>query len=86
MHISKTTTTITTTTTTTTTQHNAQHTHLHEPVTNTFFVVSLCTTSYPRTLTVNQAGLKVRDLPASASQMLELKVNFVTIMLPIPKT
>jgi hypothetical protein len=36
--------------------------------------VSLCTPGYPGTHSVDQAGLELRNLPASASQVLELKV------------
>jgi hypothetical protein len=35
--------------------------------------VSLCSPGCPGTFTVDQAGLKVRDLPASASLLLGLK-------------
>ena len=45
-------------------------------VTHTFFFldrVSLCSPGCPVTHSVNQAGLKLRNLPASASRMLELK-------------
>lgn len=35
--------------------------------------VSLCRPGHPRTRFVEQAGLEVRDLPASAFQVLELK-------------
>jgi hypothetical protein len=36
--------------------------------------VSLCSSSYPGTHFVGQAGLELRNRPASASQVLELKV------------
>jgi hypothetical protein len=36
--------------------------------------VSLCSLGCPGTHSVHQAGLELRDLPASASQVLELKV------------
>jgi hypothetical protein len=36
--------------------------------------VSLCSPGCPGTYSVDQAGLKLRNLPASASQMLGLKV------------
>ena len=37
--------------------------------------VSLCSPGYPRTHSIDQAGLKHRDLSASASQVLGLKVR-----------
>jgi hypothetical protein len=40
--------------------------------------VSLCSPGCPGTHSVNQAGLKLRNLPASASQVLELKVCATT--------
>jgi hypothetical protein len=40
--------------------------------------VSLCGPGCPGTHSVDQAGLKLRDLPASASQMLGLKVCATT--------
>jgi hypothetical protein len=41
--------------------------------------VSLCSSSCPGTHSVNQADLKLRNLPASASQVLGLKVCATTI-------
>lgn len=38
-------------------------------------IVSLCSPRCPRTHSVNQAGDKLRDLPASAFQVLRLKMN-----------
>ena len=40
---------------------------------NTQFCVCLCSPSCPRTNSEDQARLEVRNLPASASQVLELK-------------
>jgi hypothetical protein len=40
--------------------------------------VSLCSPGCPGTLSVDQAGLKLRNLPASASQVLGLKVCTTT--------
>jgi hypothetical protein len=40
--------------------------------------VSLCSSGCPRTHFVDQAGLKLRDLPASASRVLGLKVCATT--------
>jgi hypothetical protein len=40
--------------------------------------VSLCSPGCPIAHSVNQAGLKLRDLPASAFQVLELKVSTTT--------
>ena len=37
------------------------------------FRLSLCSRGYPGTHSVDQAGLNLRDLPASASQVLGLK-------------
>jgi hypothetical protein len=52
-----------------------------------FFVfrdrVSLCSPGCPGTHFVDQAGLKLRNLPASASQVLELKVCATTARLRI---
>ena len=41
-------------------------------------MVSLCTTGGPGTHSVNQASLELRDLPASASLVLGLKVCTTT--------
>jgi hypothetical protein len=50
-----------------------------------FFVfqdrVSLCIPGCPRTHSVDQAGLELRNLPASASQMLGLKACATTARL-----
>jgi hypothetical protein len=46
--------------------------------------VSLCSPGCPGTHSVNQAGLKLRNLPASASQMLRLKVCTTTARLHAP--
>ena len=43
--------------------------------------VSLCSPSCPGTHSVDQAGLKLRNLPASASQVLGLKVCATTAWL-----
>ena len=43
--------------------------------------VSLCSRGCPGTHSVNQAGLQLRNLPASASQMLGLKVWATTVWL-----
>jgi hypothetical protein len=40
--------------------------------------VSLCSPGYPGTHFVDQAGLELRNLPASASQVLGLKVCATT--------
>jgi hypothetical protein len=40
--------------------------------------VSLCSPGYPGTHSVDQAGLKLRNLPASASQVLGLKACATT--------
>jgi hypothetical protein len=40
--------------------------------------VSLCSPSYPGTHSVDQAGLELRNLPASASQVPELKMCATT--------
>jgi hypothetical protein len=40
--------------------------------------VSLCSPGYPGTHSVDQAGLELRNLPASASQVLGLKVCTTT--------
>jgi hypothetical protein len=40
--------------------------------------VSLCSLGCPRTHTVDQAGLKLSNLPASATQVLGLKVCVTT--------
>jgi hypothetical protein len=44
-----------------------------------FVTVSLCSPGYPRTHSVDQACLKLRNLPASAFQVLELMVCTTTI-------
>jgi hypothetical protein len=41
-------------------------------------MLSLCSPGCPGTHSVDQAGLKLRDLPASASQVLGLKVCATT--------
>jgi hypothetical protein len=41
-------------------------------------MVSLCNPGYPGTFSVDQAGLELKDLPASASQVLELKMCVTT--------
>ena len=46
-----------------------------------FCLVSLCSLGCPRTCFIDQAGLKLRDPPASASRMLELKSS-ITAWLP----
>jgi hypothetical protein len=43
--------------------------------------VSLCSSGCPGTHSVNQAGLKLRNLPASASQVLGLKAGTTTARL-----
>jgi hypothetical protein len=45
--------------------------------------VSLCSPGYPETHSVEQAGLELRNLPASASQMLVLKAGATTAWLKI---
>jgi hypothetical protein len=40
--------------------------------------VSLCTPSYPGICSVDQAGLQLRDLPASAFQVLGSKACVIT--------
>jgi hypothetical protein len=40
--------------------------------------VSLCSSGCPQTHSVDQAGLELKDLPASASQVLGLKVCATT--------
>jgi hypothetical protein len=40
--------------------------------------VSLYSSGYPRTHSVHQAGLELRNLPASASQVLGLKESVIT--------
>jgi hypothetical protein len=40
--------------------------------------VSLCSSACPGTHSVDQAGLELRNMPASASQVLELKVCTTT--------
>jgi hypothetical protein len=45
-------------------------------------MVSLCSPGYPGTYSVDQAGLNLRDLPASASQVLGLKEYTMTAWLP----
>ena len=45
--------------------------------------ISLCNSSCPRMHSVDQAGLELRDLPASASQALGLKVCTTTAQLKI---
>jgi hypothetical protein len=46
--------------------------------------VSLCSSGCPGTHSVNQAGFKLRNLPASASQMLGLKACATTAFLKCP--
>jgi hypothetical protein len=41
-------------------------------------MVSLCDSGYPGTHSVDQAGLELRNLPASASLVLGLKVYVTT--------
>jgi hypothetical protein len=45
--------------------------------------VSLCSSGYPGTHSVDQAGLELRNLPASASQVLGLKACATTAQLYI---
>jgi hypothetical protein len=61
-----------------------------EPPPHLFFVwlflvfrdrVSLCSPGWPGTHSVDQAGLELRNLPASASQVLELKACATTAWL-----
>lgn len=47
--------------------------------------VSLCSSGYPGTRSVDQAGLELRDLPTSVSQMLGFKVCATTTQLKICK-
>ena len=42
-------------------------------------MVSLCSPGYPGALSVDQAGLELRNPPASASQVLGLKVSGTTL-------
>jgi hypothetical protein len=44
--------------------------------------VSLCSPGCPRTHSVDQAGLELRNLPASASQVLGLKACTTTAQQP----
>ena len=48
--------------------------------------VSLCCPGCPGTHSVDQAGLELRNLPASASQMLGLQVSTKTNYLANPNT
>ena len=43
----------------------------------------LCSPGNPGTYSVDQASLKLRDSPASASQVLGLKVHTITAQLPM---
>jgi hypothetical protein len=45
--------------------------------------VSLCSPGCPGTHSVDQAGLQLRNLPASASQVLGLKARLTTALLPV---
>jgi hypothetical protein len=46
--------------------------------------VSLCSPDCPGTPSIDEAGLELRDLPASASQVLGLKSCAATTHLPMP--
>jgi hypothetical protein len=48
--------------------------------------VSLCSPGCPGTHSVDQAGLELRNLPASASQVLGLKACATTALLGLPFT
>jgi hypothetical protein len=47
-----------------------------------FDSISLCSPDCPGTHSVDQAGLKLRNLPASASQVLGLKACAITAQIP----
>jgi hypothetical protein len=62
--------------------HTHTHTHTHTYIYNVFQErVSLCFPGCPGTHSVDQAGLKLRNPPASASQVLELKACATTVQL-----